>query len=175
MTQEPKAIEAYKLIDLIDLVAIAKNALMLLEDFQTDIHRTDPENSDIVELTEKLDDMMKDTFVERFITLDDDFDSDTVAIILDNSQKIKPKDQREEVLASCDGNGKGIIKVSGRLAEYIRQAETAEIKLDELQNALIDSDFVKENFWAYRSIDNDLDEARDRLTPLLANTMRVKS
>ena len=107
--------------------------------------------------------------------MDDDFDSDTVAIILDNSQKIKPKDQRTEILASCDGNGKGIIKVSGRLAEYIRQAETAEIKLDELQNALIDSDFVKENFWAYRSIDNDLDEARDRLTPLLANTMRVKS
>lgn len=173
MTQEPQPIESYKLIDLIDLVVVAKNALMLLEDFQTDINN--PVDGEIDSLKQRLDDMMKDTFVKRFITLDDDFNTDTVDTILENSQRIKPKDQREEVLASCDGNGKGIINVTGRLAEYVRMAENAEIKLDELQDALIDSEFEKENFWACRSITNDIDEARERLTPLLANTKRVRS
>ncbi|MGL5718970.1 MAG: hypothetical protein ACRCX2_38560 [Paraclostridium sp.] len=116
--------------------------------------------------------MLKDKYVKRFITLDDDFDTDTINTIMDNSAPFVKEE--DEVLATAT-NEKGVVKLTGRLAEYVRQAETADIKLDELQNALIDSDFVKENFWAYRSIDNDIDEARSRLEPLLANTTRVRS
>lgn len=172
MTQEPKPIESYKLLDIVDLVAIAKNALMLLEDFQTDMNSSAPEASRFQELKQQMDDMLKDKYVKRFITLDDDFDTDTINTIMDNSVPFTA--EQVKVFATAT-NDKGVIKLTGRLAEYVRKAETADIKLDELQNALIDSDFVKENFWAYRSIDNDIDEARDRLEPLLANTMRVKS
>ena len=173
MTQEPKSIESYKLLDIVDLVAIAKNALMLLEDFQTDMNSSAPEANRFQELKQQMDDMLKDKYVKQFITLDDDFDTDTVDTILENSQTIRPKYQREEVLATRDD--KGIIKVTGELAEHVQTVENADITLDELQDALVDSDFVKENFWVYRSIMADIDEARKQLIPLLANTIRVRS
>lgn len=169
---EPKAIEAYKLIDLIDLVSIAKNALNLLDDFQTDIKESTPESSDFEELKQRLDDMLNEKYVRRFIELDDDFDIDTIDTILENSQKIKPKDQRTEILATSRG---GIINVTGRLAEYQSNIQMAEIGTVELLADMERSGLAEKDFWLNKAIRTDLTAIRENLIPFLADTQRTRS
>lgn len=166
----PEPVEAKLTVTVSDLMCIASNAIAIMSDFVDKLEDETDLSPEVQNSVNKMTKFLKSHQPKDYMDLDSDFSLDSYEVIMKNSTELEAQD---EVLASS--NGKGIINVTGRLAEYVRQAKTAEIKLEELQNALIDSDFVKENFWAYRSIDNDLDEARLRLEPLLANTMRVRS
>lgn len=168
MTQEPKPIEAYKAVDITNLVAIAKNALMLLEDFQTDMNN--PVDSEVGTLKQRLDEMLKDTFVNRFITLDDDFDTDTVDTIMDNSAPFVKEE--DEVLATTRG---GIINITGRLAEYQANIQMAEIGTVELLADMERSELAEKDFWLNKAIRTDIMTIRESLVPFLADTQRTRS
>lgn len=168
--QEP--IESKLTVTVSDLMCIASNAIVIMSDFVDKLKDETDLSPEVQSSVDEMKEFLKSQQPKDYMDLDSDFSLDTYEVIMTATFNEEPK-EKDEVLATRDG--KGIIKVTGELAEHVRMAENAEIKLEELQNALIDSDFVKENFWAYRSIDNDLDEARDRLTPLLANTTRVRS
>lgn len=160
-------VEAWKTVSLNDVMYIASNALVIMEEFVAKLDEEDDLSPEVQSSYDEMKHLVNEPISKQYITLDSNFDLDLHEIILENTENKQVEELKAE-LKEAESHRQDTLKFFAQIAELAEYTHKANNIITKLGSD-IELHLADDNFWVANAILKDLHVASDILKKLSLN------